>query len=84
MQDIAKRMYTSPGYLGTVFTKKMGISIKEYLHTMRMEEAVRLMTQTDMSLSEIAYNVGYNNYNNFYHHFERFFGMTPREYKDAM
>lgn len=84
IQDIAKRMYTSPGYLGTVFTKKMGISIKEYLHTMRMEEAVRLMTQTDMSLSEIAYNVGYNNYNNFYHHFERFFGMTPREYKDAM
>lgn len=84
IQDMARKLYTSPGYLGTVFTKRMGISIKEYLHTLRMEEAVRLMTETDMLLSEIAYDVGYNNYNNFYHHFERFFGMTPREYKDAL
>lgn len=84
IQDMAKKLYTSPGYLGTVFTKRMGVSIKEYLHTLRMEEAVRLMTETDMSLSEIAYDVGYNNYNNFYNHFERIFGMTPREYKDAL
>lgn len=84
IQDIAKKLYTSPGYLGMVFTKKMGISIKEYLHTLRMEEAVRLMTETDMSLSEIAYSVGYNNYNNFYHHFERFFCMTPKMYKEAL
>lgn len=81
IRDIAKSLYTSPGYLGTVFSKKMGVSIKEYLHALRMEEAVRLMTETDMPLSEIAYSVGYNNYNNFYHRFERFFGMTPKEYR---
>ncbi len=84
IQDMARQLYTSPGYLGTMFARQVGVSIKEYLHTLRMEEAVKLMTETNMSLSEIAYDVGYNNYNNFYHHFERFFGMTPREYKDAL
>ena len=84
IQDIAKQMYTSPGYLGTIFSKRMGISIKEYIHAIRMEEAVRLMNETDMTLSEIAYSIGYNNYNNFYNRFERFFGVTPKEYRKTI
>lgn len=84
IQDIAKQMYTSPGYLGTLFSKKVGVSIKEYIHTMRMEEAVRLMNETDLSLNDIAYKVGYNNYNNFYNRFERFFGMSPKKCRKSL
>ncbi|MGN0181319.1 MAG: response regulator [Candidatus Ornithomonoglobus sp.] len=82
IKDLAKLIYTSPGYLGTVFTKKKGVSIKEYIHSLRLEEAVRLMTEDrDRPISDIAYAVGYNNYNHFFLRFEKRFGMPPLEYK---
>lgn len=82
IKDLAKLIYTSPGYLGTVFTKKTGVSIKEYIHSLRLEEAVRLMNSCDdKSISEVAHEVGYNNYNHFFLQFEKRFGMPPMEYK---
>lgn len=80
IKDMAKKLYTSPGYLGTVFSKKLGVSIKDYLHTVRMEEAIRLMEQTDAGITDIAYAVGYANYNNFFNHFKRIFGCSSADY----
>ncbi len=84
IKDIAAAMYTSPGYLGAIFTKEKGMSIKDYIHTMRMNEAERLMKSTDKTISDIAYEVGYNNYNHFYTQFERRFGMTPAAYRKKL
>ena len=84
IKDIAAAMYTSPGYLGAVFTKEKGMSIKDYIHSMRMNEAERLMKFSDKTISDIAYEVGYNNYNHFYTQFERRFGMTPAAYRKKL
>jgi AraC-like DNA-binding protein len=47
-----------------------------------MEEAVKLMNQDDeRAISDIAFDVGYNNYNHFFTQFEKRFGMSPLEYK---
>ena len=84
IKDIAKMLYTTPGYLGVIFTKNMGVNIREYVNGLRMEEALRLMQETDMGMSEIAYDVGYNNYSYFYVKFEKYFGMTPIQYKKGL
>lgn len=84
IKDIAKQMFTTPGYLGSLFTKEMNVSIKEYVNGLRLEEAVRLMTETDKKMSEIAFEVGYNTYNHFYMQFEKRFGMPPVEYQKKM
>lgn len=84
IKDIAKMLYTTPGYLGVIFTKNMGVNIREYVNGLRMEEALRLMQETDMGMSEIAYDVGYNNYSYFYVKFEKYFGMTPIQYKKSL
>lgn len=82
IRELAGMIYTSPGYLGTMFIKNKGMSIKEYIHGLRLEEAVRLINEKpEMSMLDIANEVGYNNYNYFFLQFEKRFGMTPIEYK---
>lgn len=83
VRELAEMIYTSPGYLGTLFIKNKGMSIKRYIHGLRLEKAVQLMNEKpDMSLSEIASEVGYNNYNYFFLQFEKHFGTSPLEYKN--
>lgn len=81
IKDLAGIFHMNHVYLGVVFSKKAGMSIKNYVHTLRMKEVKRLIRETDESLKDIAYEVGYNNYNNFFVWFERFFGTTPEEYR---
>ena len=77
---MAKEIYTTPTSLARVFKKHMGMSILTYLHTVRINHAVRLLRISDKSIAEISKEVGYENVNNFYKYFKRFNGTTPAEY----
>ena len=48
---------------------------------LRMNKAKKLITQTDMSVIEIAAAVGYNNAHNFFAAFKRETGTTPKQYR---
>lgn len=82
IKEIAKNFYLHPAYLGHLFLKKFGISFNEYLHKMRIEEAMRMMDAAAMKTYEIAMEVGYNNYHNFLQNFEKYTGVKPAEYKN--
>ena len=48
-----------------------------------MSKAKELLTNTAMSIKEIAYNVGYNNHDYFFIAFRHMTGQTPAEYRNA-
>ncbi|MEW6654945.1 MAG: helix-turn-helix transcriptional regulator [Bacteroidota bacterium] len=52
-----------------------------FLTTLRIEEAKRLLRSTDLSINYIAEKVGYPNVTNFYRHFQRQVGMTPAAFR---
>lgn len=81
IKEIAKNFYLHPAYLGQLFLKKFGISFNEYLHKMRIEEAMRMMDAAVLKTYEIAIEVGYNNYHNFLQNFEKYTGVKPAEYR---
>lgn len=80
VSKLAKEIYTTPTSLARLFKKHMGMSILTYLHTVRINHAIKLLKTGEMSISEIAKEVGYENINNFYKYFKRFNGMTPAEF----
>jgi two-component system response regulator YesN len=53
----------------------------KYLTSLRIEEAKRLLRNTDLSIVAIAEKVGYPNVTNFYRHFQRLQGTTPAAYR---
>jgi Response regulator containing CheY-like receiver domain and AraC-type DNA-binding domain len=81
IREIAERFYVNPVYLGQSFARKYGMGIVDYVHELRIEEARRLLKETDMTLGAIAESVGYNVYQHFLKQFERRAGMKPAVYR---
>jgi YesN/AraC family two-component response regulator len=52
-----------------------------FIRKIRLQRAMELLTTTDLSISEIAYDVGFNDPNYFSRAFSKEFGKTPSEYR---
>jgi len=64
-----------------VFKEQMGITIIDYVTSVRIEQAKHLLLATDQSCTEICFEVGYNNQSYFTRTFKTLVGMTPRQFK---
>jgi ligand-binding sensor domain-containing protein/signal transduction histidine kinase/DNA-binding response OmpR family regulator len=59
-----------------------GLSINEYIRSIRLKEAHHLLLQMDLNVSEVAYTVGYTDPKYFSNSFKKHFGYSPSEVKD--
>ncbi len=81
LQEIADTNYVSRHALSLAFKEIAGITFKEYLLLFRVTEAKNLLLTTDLSVSQIAEQVGYVNVNNFVKIFKKIQGITPLQYR---
>ncbi len=65
-----------------LFKKTANISPMEYVNNTRLLEAARLLTTTKMSITEIAYEVGFSNPSYFSEQFRKFMNVKPMEYRN--
>ncbi len=63
------------------FESAMGCTPIAYLIQLRVTHAARRLRQTDDSITDIAYGVGFNDSNYFARQFRSHFGVSPREYR---
>lgn len=61
-----------------------GLSFKQYLNNIRLEEAKRLIAINELSLKEIAYMVGYGSSNHFTRVFKQYLNTTPTEFRSNL
>jgi DNA-binding response OmpR family regulator len=59
----------------------MGISISDHINNLRLHESKELLKKSNLSISEIAYAVGFTTPNYFSSSFKNKFGMSPKEFK---
>lgn len=71
----------SNSYFSSVFKKETGKSFITYLTDYRMEQALRLILETNEKSYEIAEHVGYVDANYFSYVFKRKYGMSPSKYR---
>lgn len=83
LQDIAAYFHMNPYYLSHVFKDEYDDSPIRYIVYRRMGEAKRLLTTTDMKVSEIAHVLGYQNTNYFTILFTNTMGESPTQYKKS-
>lgn len=81
LSDIADYVGLSPAYLSSVFSKESGVNFKEYLNSIRFEYAKKMLTYSDMSVSEVCYESGFDDYANFIRSFKARFGISPGKFK---
>lgn len=69
-------------YLGRLFKKETGLSIREYILQQRIDRAQLLLENSGDTVSEIASRVGFNSVNYFNRHFKNKYGMSPTQYRN--
>lgn len=81
IREIASRHFLSESVLRKKFTRALGISPKQYLINLRLEEAKRLLQQTDKPIDFISSAVGFTSSSRFYELFEKATGVTPLNWR---
>ncbi|MDD3336049.1 MAG: response regulator [Eubacteriales bacterium] len=72
------KLYINPDYLGKLFRKCVGVKFSEYLAQLRMENAKKLILETDDSIKSIAEAVGCGNSPQYFSClFKKQYGVTP-------
>ena len=81
LSSIAKARFLSPEHLSRTFKKETGFGFNEYLTLIRLRHAEgRLKERDGASISEIAYDSGFNDSNYFSDKFKRVYGVSPLKY----
>lgn len=81
LSQIATQFNKNPSALSNLFSKETGQSLTTFIQQTRIQEAIRLFNTTDMSISEVALAVGYQDFSYFSKVFSKIVGTSPREYK---
>lgn len=80
-EDICKQFYCSRSFMSTQFNKATGKSIREYINELRIADAKRLLKETALTVSEIAFLIGYDSSNYFSEIFKKHVGLSPLKYR---
>ena len=83
LEELSRLVDYTPQYLSSLFSNEVGMSIQEFLQRLRMEEACKLLTNTTLSMAEIAAAVGYQDTRHFSKVFRRYQLISPKEYRKA-
>ena len=81
LAELAGLMGTSPSYFSRLFRSEVGIPLFEHINRTRIRKACVLLRQPELSVTRIAFDVGYNSISFFNRYFRRVMNVSPREYR---
>jgi two-component system response regulator YesN len=81
LEKVASIVFLNPIYFSQLFKQKTGHGYKDYVISLRMEQAKRLLVNPELKLADIAERIGYQDVRHFTQVFRRKFEMTPTEYR---
>ena len=81
LSDLARRVNLNEQYFCRLFKKAIGCSPITYINEYRIKQAKYLLEETDLSVTEICLECGFNNQGNFQQEFRKRTGTTPLQYR---
>ena len=79
--QLAQMVDMNASYLSSIFKKETGMTYSEYLVSCRIEQACKMLVETNKSINDIALKSGYQNARYFSKQFTKQIGLKPSEYR---
>jgi|GEM_PF-1073008 len=79
--DIANALHISKSAVSHIFSGRLGISFSEHIHTLRLNDAVRLLKTGQYSVTEVAQMAGFPTIRTFNRVFRDQYGMSPSAFR---
>lgn len=83
VQQIADALHVSPGYLSALLKQLTGQSTQQHIHNKLIEKAKEKISTTDLSISEIAYELGFEHAQSFSKLFRTKTSCSPLEFRQS-
>lgn len=84
IDSVASHFYMSRTYLSRLIKKYTGHTFLTILVDIRMQEARKMILETEYKIKEIAEKVGYRDFSYFVQAFKKYYGVTPNEYRKTI
>ncbi len=81
LHDMSRVAYLSAFHFNRVFHQITGLPPAKFISAMRLDEAKRLLLNTNLSITDICFEVGYNSLSTFTRLFTQRVGLGPREFR---
>lgn len=81
LSQLAKQFHLNPNYCCLLFKKQLDCTYSEYVTHLRMQKARQLLLTTNLDISDICSQVGFNDYYYFNKVFKKTFELPPSEYR---
>ena len=81
LELVAKQCHLSKYYLAHLFSQYQGTSIGKYIQQCRLQEAMRLLTETPLTVKEVAERIGIQDLSYFCRIFKKETQLTPLQYR---
>ena len=81
VSDIAKHFLCSESHISHIFKKQTGKSIREYINNLRISDAKTLLEYSGLTITEIAFSVGFTDSDYFSNVFKKYVGISPMTYR---
>ncbi|MCR4618883.1 MAG: AraC family transcriptional regulator [Lachnospiraceae bacterium] len=81
MREISQELKVSESSLKNYFKIMFDMNVSEYMRILRMKKAAKMLTETELSVFDIADRCGYTNQGRFARIFKEYYGMRPLEYR---
>lgn len=81
LDDVAASVHRSKYYVSHVFSREIGMSFPAYINTLRIHDAKKLLRRGDMSVTDVAYAVGFSSLRSFNRCFLSLTGESPSSFK---
>ena len=83
LEEASAVLNMAPSSFCRFFKKKTNVTFMEYVVSVRIGIAAKLLAETDKQITQICFECGYNNLANFNHYFKKNMGKTPTEYRKS-
>lgn len=84
LQEIADRFYLSREYISRRFKQEYGVTITDYLTSIRVEKAKQLLSNPYVKIYQVAHDVGFQNEKYFSKVFKKHTGETPAQFRQSL
>ena len=81
LSDVAARFGLSPQYFSSFFREHFGRTFTQHINSLRIEQAARLLRETDLPVMEVGFQVGFDNFSYFIKRFRQVYGVSPSNYR---
>lgn len=84
LENIAEYVHQNPSALCRAFKKRTGYTIFQFANRLRIEQACQLLRSTDLNVTQVAFQVGFNSFSCFSVQFQRIVHLSPTEYREKV